>query len=63
MKLKYSNKEARGEEPGDRPAALVCVAECEAPGYGFWKVGERVTDPALVERFKDNPNFKIEGGK
>jgi hypothetical protein len=63
MKLRYSNKQAKSDDGDDQPAALVCVAECEAPGYGFWRVGDRVTDPALIERFKDNPNFQIEGGK
>jgi hypothetical protein len=63
MKLKYSNKEAKGDGPDNLPAALVCIADCNAPGYGAWKVGERVTDPHLVERFKENPNFKIEEGK
>lgn len=37
---------------------LVCIRECEAPGIGHWNVGDVITDPDLVERFKDNPNFR-----
>jgi len=66
MEKNYSNKvlksESAKEETAPAPAkVLICVADCEAPGFGSWKHGEKITDPALVARFDSNPNFKEEG--
>jgi hypothetical protein len=54
MRRHYENKQMKpsGEE-------LLCVRDCEAPGYGAWKSGEKVRDPKLVERLKGNPNFEV----
>lgn len=48
---KYSNKAAKGH-------AIKCVRDCDAPGIGAFKAGDLVADPEIVEKLKDNPNFK-----
>lgn len=59
MKRNYSDKSiSGGEDKGGEPKALRCLRECVAPGYGFFKPGDKVTDPELVEYLKSNPNFE-----
>jgi hypothetical protein len=41
----------------DKPSKLKCVAECWAPGLGFFKVGEILSGAELVEKLNGNPNF------
>ena len=41
----------------DKPSKLKCVAECWAPGLGFFKVGEILSGAELVDKLKGNPNF------
>lgn len=41
----------------DKPSKLKCVAECWAPGLGFFKVGEILSGADLVLKLKGNPNF------
>jgi hypothetical protein len=55
---KYSDKMMH---PIDKAVeeTLMCQRECEAPGIGSWKPGEKISDPELVKRFRDNPNFKV----
>lgn len=60
MRLPARNLKKKAEAKGDSTMGkeLVCIRECEAPGIGHWNVGDVITDPDLVERFKDNPNFR-----
>ncbi len=37
---------------------------CEMPHVGAWKTGDVIEDPEIIEKVKDNPNFKpIKEGK
>ena len=54
MKKNYDDKQIKGG--GEE---LVCIGECEAPGVGAWKIGDKISDPALIDKFRDNPNFKV----
>lgn len=52
MISEYKTKDMAG-----KPARLKCVAECWAPGLGFFKVGEILSGDELVSKLKNNPNF------
>ena len=67
MKKNYKNKELHSEEIKEEiplvpeASGYRCIRECEMPGTGHWKVGDKIFDPGLVKLVKDNPNFeKIE---
>lgn len=49
--------EYKTKDMADKPARLKCVAECWAPGLGFFKVGEILSGDELVKKLKGNPNF------
>lgn len=52
MMNEYKTKDMK-----DKPSKLKCVAECWAPGLGFFKVGEILSGAELVEKLNGNPNF------
>lgn len=65
MKKNYSNKELKAEETKIIPPEIVpeakgyvCKAECVMVGVGHFKHGEKIYDPGIVKRIKDNPNFE-----
>ena len=39
-------------------AELVCVKQCDIPGVGEFQPGDRMSDPELVAKYRDNPYFK-----
>lgn len=62
MQKKQKSKEMSGEASDPKGKKLICIKECVAPGYGHFKGGDVITDPALVDRFSDNPHFEIKEG-
>jgi hypothetical protein len=41
-----------------QPEALICVSACNIPEVGTWRLGETVTDPAVIAKICGSPNFK-----
>jgi hypothetical protein len=39
-------------------AELVCVKQCDIPGVREFQPGDRIQDPELIAKYKDNPYFK-----
>lgn len=37
---------------------LIAKRECEIPFVGSWKGGEEITDPEVIKKIGDNPNFE-----
>ena len=63
MLKKQKTKEMGQKTTDAKGKRLVCIKETVAPGYGYWKTGDEITDPALVERFESNPHFEIQEEK
>lgn len=40
----------------------ICIRECDMPFVGSFKAGQVVTDPQLLEKIGDNPNFVTREG-
>lgn len=58
MKKDYKNKVLHSEQVKQEEApAVVCRRECVVPGFGHFLHGQVVTDPRLVEKFWNHPNF------
>ena len=65
MKKNYSNKNLKSEKTKEEAPAMVpeaegwlCKAECVVVGVGHFKHGDKIYDPCIVNRVKDNPNFE-----
>ena len=56
MKIKKDERDER--DNGGSSMELVCVRACDIPGVREFQPGDKMSDPELVEKFKDNPNFK-----
>lgn len=56
MKKTYSNKMVDSDK--EKVKRLKVLRECEVPRIGAWKQGDFITDPCIIKRVKDNPNFK-----
>lgn len=46
------------KEEEQTPHSVQCLRECEIPFVGYWKGGEIITDPHIIKKIGDNPNFK-----
>lgn len=64
MKKKYDNKMMDSAEVDNKkadappiPTKLICTAECEMPGVGYWKGGDVITDQNIINKVIGNPNF------
>jgi hypothetical protein len=38
--------------------SLICVSECNVPGVGTWKTGDRISDPETISKIAGSPCFK-----
>lgn len=51
----------KAAEPATKARTLLCIRECESPGIGAWKPGDKIEDEKLVEAFRNNTlYFRIE---
>ncbi len=48
----------KAAETSELPKALKCLQECVAPGIGYWKPGDLVTDRETIAYLRSNPNFE-----
>lgn len=59
---KESNKAVERPAPASaKKRGLVCIGECVMPGIGHFFGGQKITDPAIIEKIGANhPNFQEE---
>jgi hypothetical protein len=58
---KYRNKMMISEgvsESTTKEFIFICVQECNVPGVGTWKSGDKITNPEIIEKISGSPCFK-----